>query len=263
MIKLLDVLKIVLKEAAPTVDDYDNSTYGVSDDDSGEEKKSRQLKNYSGDKVDYRNRTDFETGKGKGHEGWFDDEIQFDQELKSIVDRYHKKAAMMRSRGTTTRADVRGGKLGWEVRNYIIKLPTGPSWGEFLTDRKTVINKLRAFVMQFVEYVTGPDYTGKPYQDLDDKELASWLKSFKVDSKTETIYLTIPKHAKKAIEAYLVDRYPNTGQKKGGEVNSVFVGFPHEFEKRKQVNATNVRRRETPAQKRRRIQGGDSEEETV
>lgn len=254
--KLINILKTILKEAAPTVDDYAASLYGKGKDQPAAGYSARST---GGTTIDRTPRKDMELGKGKGHEGWFDDEIQFDQELKSIVDRYHKKAAMMKSRGTSTRADVRGGKQGWQPRDYIIKLPTG-SWEEFLTDKRTLVNKLRKLIMKFVEQVTGPDHTGKPFEDLSDQELASWLKSFKVNSKDQTMALTIPLHAKPFIEKLLKGLYPSSGQKVGGQQNSVFIGFPHELEKRKQVNTTNVRRRETPAQKRRRIMGGDNEE---
>ena len=229
MIKLLDVLKDVLKEAT------DFTVGGYSAD--GDSKKDQAAAGYSarstgGTTIDRTPRKNFDLGKGKGHEGWFDDEIKFDQELKSIVDRYHARAAKMKALGTSTRADIRGGKQGWQERNYIVKLPTG-SWEEFKTDKRNLVNAIRKIIVKFVEQVTGPDYTGRAFEDLNDEEFKSWLKSFKVNSKDETLRMTIPLKAKEPIEKLLKGLYPTAGKGERGVQRSLYFGPEHEYIARK------------------------------
>lgn len=232
MIKLVDVLKTVIKEAKKdsyfNIDDYSA--------DRGDSKKDQAAPGYSarstgGTTIDRTPRQDFGLFKGKGQDGWADDEVQFSQELKSIVDAYHKKAGIMRSRGTTTRSNTEKGITKWAPDNIIVRLPQ-EAWEEFKTDVRTIRRKIQNVIGSFVKNATAEDSVGKKYEDVNWEEVDGWLKSIKVDNKNKVINLKAPRDSWDLIRAALDKLYPRANNNE-----KVFVGRPHELSDRQARNA--------------------------
>lgn len=235
MIKLTDILHNIILEAKDkffNVNDYSADT--------GDSKKDQAAPGYSarstgGTTIDRTPRQDFKLGKGKGHEGWFDSEIQYNQNLKSIVDRYHVGVQKRKERGTTTRPDTEKGITKFNVVPVEIRVPE-EDWAELMSDKRNITRRIRNILTAWAAKVTSPDYTDFTFEPLTPEALQSWIKSIKIDPAKQIITGKVPTKVFPDLKAALSKLYPRRSH------GAVSVGRPGDFE-RQQANTALVNKR--------------------
>lgn len=231
MIKLIDVLKDILKEAA------DFTVGGFTAD--GDSKKDQAAAGYSarstgGTTIDRTPRKDMGLFKGKGQEGWEDSEKVYSQALKSIVDRYHAGVQKRTQRGTTTRPDTEKGITKFNVVPTEITVPE-EDWAELVSDKRNITRRLRNIITAWAAKVTSPDYTEFKFEELSPETLKSWIASIKLDTKNKMLIGKIPTKVFPDLQAALTKLYPRRSH------GAVHVGRPGNYT-RQQANTARSNR---------------------
>ncbi len=226
--KLTDILHDIILEARDKFFNVNDYTA-----DAGDSKKDQAAPGYSarstgGTTIDRTPRQDMGLFKGKGQEGWADSEVQYNQNLKSIVDRYHAGVKKRAERGTTTRPDTEKGITKFNVVPTEIRVPE-EDWAELVSDKRNITRRIRNIITAWAAKVTSPDYTDFTFEPLDPETLQSWVKSIKIDPIKKIVVGKIPTKVFPDLKAALSKLYPRRSH------GAVSVGRSGDFE-RQQAN---------------------------